>query len=375
MTVYSLLIDGDEIYAGTYPNGDVFKSTDGGDSWVNTADIPGATSVRAMVRLQDGDILVATSPHGLTHRNSIFRTPDGGLSWTEITALRHINPCKFLYETSTGSLFAGGWAYDSMIRIHRSHSNGASWDSLEVISQFEPDWTADAFYEASDGTLYVSGWIPGHGAGSGGGFVYRSGDDGTSWTACEKIVRDDGYHNCRTYAIAQDPLGTIYVGIQPTPDQVVYASSNNGRSWSSTGGLDGAYECLCLLMASDGRLYAGTTPNGDVFAYDAPVGVEEGEPLADGMPALYRNHPNPFRLTTTIEFVVPEGASGTTALQVFDVSGRLVRRLAEGTHGPGRHAIEWDGRDDAGTALPSGIYFCRMEVRGETRTRKLVLAR
>jgi hypothetical protein len=328
-----------------------------------------------MVRLQDGDILVATSPHGLTHRNSIFRTPDGGLSWTEITALRHINPCKFLYETSTGSLFAGGWAYDSMIRIHRSHSNGASWDSLEVISQFEPDWTADAFYEASDGTLYVSGWIPGHGAGSGGGFVYRSGDDGTSWTACEKIVRDDGYHNCRTYAIAQDPLGTIYVGIQPTPDQVVYASSNNGRSWSSTGGLDGAYECLCLLMASDGRLYAGTTPNGDVFAYDAPVGVEEGEPLADGMPALYRNHPNPFRLTTTIEFVVPEGASGTTALQVFDVSGRLVRRLAEGTHGPGRHAIEWDGRDDAGTALPSGIYFYRMEVRGETRTRKLVLAR
>jgi hypothetical protein len=374
MIVYSILFDGEEIYAGTYPNGDVFKSIDGGDSWINTADIPGATSVRAMERLANGDILVATSPHGLTHRNSIFRTPDGGLSWIEIGALRHINPCKFLYQTSGGSLFAGGWAYDSMIRIHRSEDNGASWDSLTIISEFEPDWSVDAFHEASDGTLYVSGWIPGKGPGTGGGFVYRSGD-GTSWTACEKIVRDDGYHNCRTYAIAEDPLGTIYVGIQPAPDFVVYATPDHGRSWCSTGGLDGTYECLCLLMASDGRLYAGTTPNGDVFAYTVPVGVDEDPPVVTRLPVLSRSRPNPFRRSTTVDFTVPGGGSVPTKLQIYDARGRRVRKLLDGVRRPGDYTAAWDGTDDAGRGVPSGIYFCRLDVNGVGRTRKMVLAR
>jgi photosystem II stability/assembly factor-like uncharacterized protein len=375
MVIYSIAIDGEIVYAGTYPNGDVFKSADGGASWVNTANIPGATSVRAMERLQNGDILVGTSPHGLTHRNSIFRMTAGGSTWAETAALRHINPCKFIRQTSSGSLFAGGWGYDSEIFIHRSYDNGATWDSLTVISEFEPDWTADGFYESTSGTLYVSGWIPGKGTGTGGGFVYKSSNDGTTWTACEKIVRADGFHNCRTYAITEDQHGTVYVGMQPARDFVVYASSDTGRSWYSTGGLDGAFECLSLLRASDGRIYAGTTPNGDVFAYTPPVGIEEGAGVPQTTSRLLQNRPNPFTARTTIEFTIPRGSSGPAVLQIYDASGKRVRKLLDMAHARGPHTVVWDGKDGAGRDMPSGIYFCRLGINGVSCTRKMVLAR
>jgi photosystem II stability/assembly factor-like uncharacterized protein len=311
----------------------------------------------------------------MTHRNSIFRTTDDGATWVETAALRHINPCKFLSQTASGSLFTGGWGYDSYIYIHRSYDNGATWDSLAIISEFEPDWTADGFYEASSGTLYVSGWIPAKGTGTGGGFVYKSSNDGASWTACEKIVRSDGYHNCRTYAITEDLLGTIYVGMQPAPDFVVYASSDTGRSWYSTGGLDGAFECLCLLRASDGRIYAGTTPNGDVFAYSPPVGVEEGGEVSPGTTRLLQNRPNPFNARTTIEFMVSGGNPAAAVLHVYDAGGKLVRKLADESRARGRYATIWDGKDGNGRDMPSGIYFCRLEANGVSQTRKMVLAK
>ncbi|MBN1352651.1 hypothetical protein JXJ21_24905 [candidate division KSB1 bacterium] len=55
MTVYSLVVAGDTLHAGTYPNSDIFKSIDSGDSWINTADLPDVTSARSLVRLRDGD--------------------------------------------------------------------------------------------------------------------------------------------------------------------------------------------------------------------------------------------------------------------------------------------------------------------------------
>jgi photosystem II stability/assembly factor-like uncharacterized protein len=375
MIVYSLLVDEESIYAGTYPNGDVFKSTNGGASWVNTTDLPGVTAVRGMVKLENGDILVGTSPHDLLHLNQIFRTTDGGATWTETAALRHINPCKFLFQSSAGTVFAGGWGYDSEIIIHRSLDNGVTWDSLTVIPQFEVDWTADGFYETRDSTLYIVGWIPGKGLGTDGGFVYKSTDDGGTWTACEKVIRGDRVHNCRTYAIVEDLSGTIYIGMQPAPDSVVYASSDGGASWFSTGGLDGAFECLCLLRASDGIIYAGTTPNGDVFAYMPVTRVDEESRDISRSNPLRQNYPNPFNPQTTITFTIPEGPPVQSTLLIYNVHGREVRRMIDGACEPGDHTVTWDGRDDAGEFVPSGVYFYTLKTGKTVQTRKMIVAK
>src|SRR4029079_17205415 len=75
---------------------------------------------------------------------------------------------------------------------------------------------------------------------------------------------------------------------------------------------------------------------------------------------LAQNHPNPFNPTTTFEYGVAAssaGGSSSVRREIFDAQGRLVRRLVNGTQPPGRYRAIWDGRDDRGTAVGSGIYF------------------
>lgn len=87
---------------------------------------------------------------------------------------------------------------------------------------------------------------------------------------------------------------------------------------------------------------------------------------------LAQNVPNPFNPSTIIEFSLRERAQ--VALRIYDVRGRLVRTLVDGVRNAGAsHRIEWDGRNDAGTRVASGVYFCRLATRDFTATRKMVL--
>ena len=73
---------------------------------------------------------------------------------------------------------------------------------------------------------------------------------------------------------------------------------------------------------------------------------------------LEQNGPNPFRDATTIRFRIPEATR--VRCEVLDVSGRLVNVLAEGDHAAGVHAVGWDRRDAAGSAVRPGVYFYRL---------------
>lgn len=72
-----------------------------------------------------------------------------------------------------------------------------------------------------------------------------------------------------------------------------------------------------------------------------------------------QNYPNPFRQQTQIDFQLDKG--GELRIWVFDQSGRLVRRLFEGNQGPGAHQLIWEGQDDEGRELSSGMYLLRFQ--------------
>jgi hypothetical protein len=89
--------------------------------------------------------------------------------------------------------------------------------------------------------------------------------------------------------------------------------------------------------------------------------------------ALGQNYPNPFNPVTKIEYWVAEGAKAGVSLVVYDVRGARVRTLVSGPKSAGRYVAEWDGHDDAGTPVSSGVYFYRMVSGIFTSTRKMLL--
>ncbi|MBA4378767.1 MAG: hypothetical protein C0395_09000 [Gemmatimonas sp.] len=112
---------------------------------------------------------------------------------------------------------------------------------------------------------------------------------------------------------------------------------------------------------------------------DAALAVDltGSTPVADaGLPralSLAQNSPNPFNPQTTIVFALDRAAG--VRLGVYDLQGRLVRTLAERVYAPGEHSVVWDGRDESGAEMPSGLYLYRLEDGRRTQTRKMVLVR
>jgi len=111
-----------------------------------------------------------------------------------------------------------------------------------------------------------------------------------------------------------------------------------------------------------------------VRAYQAytrgPAAVEGGTGLPLRL-ALRVGEPNPFSASTMIHYALP--APARVELSIYEASGRLLRTLVHGTQGAGDHAIRWDGTDQSGRSLPSGIYFCRLRTRTGVETRTMVL--
>jgi hypothetical protein len=86
---------------------------------------------------------------------------------------------------------------------------------------------------------------------------------------------------------------------------------------------------------------------------------------------LFQNHPNPFNPTTSIEYDV--ASAGHVTVEIYDVSGRLVRRLVDGYKHAGRYTAVWDGRDTRGAPAHTGIYLYRMSATGYTSPAKKML--
>jgi hypothetical protein len=145
-----------------------------------------------------------------------------------------------------------------------------------------------------------------------------------------------------------------------------------------------------------------TSPGVDagVFAYrsvTAPTTDQEGTPRPQGPQsdvgalehasatavgdaprarvALEQNAPNPFGASTRIVVRAAAGAEARVALDVFDARGRRVRSLLQNRFVSGSLDVVWDGRDDHGRSVPSGVYFCRLTTPEGVMTRRMTLVR
>lgn len=112
------------------------------------------------------------------------------------------------------------------------------------------------------------------------------------------------------------------------------------------------------------------------YGFSCSVGLPAVSAVGPGECAarlLDQNSPNPFNPLTTLRFTAP--AAGRIRLAIYDVRGKLVRRLVDADLSCGRHETVWNGRDETGRAVGSGCYFARLAAFGKTETVRMELVR
>ncbi|MCK4353196.1 PQQ-binding-like beta-propeller repeat protein [candidate division WOR-3 bacterium] len=169
--------------------------------------------------------------------------------------------------------------------------------------------------------------------------------------------------------------------------------TSNGLVW--IGKTDTSESRLCVLDAETGEEiytyyqpgatgYAWPIVYGDMmfvgfgntlYALQGTQGVEEE---TDQRPEtkdirLFQNKPNPFSQKTVISYELP--IAGKASLQIYDVTGRLVKTIFEGEKQPGVYNFIWRGKDEQGKVVRSGVYFYHLKTRKVCKTKKVVFVR
>ena len=86
---------------------------------------------------------------------------------------------------------------------------------------------------------------------------------------------------------------------------------------------------------------------------------------------LRQNYPNPFNPTTVIEYALPKAS--LVKIQIYNILGQKVRNLVDELQEPGYKTIYWDGKDDRGNEVSSGVYFYRIEAKDFVKCKKMTL--
>ncbi len=190
-----------------------------------------------------------------------------------------------------------------------------------------------------------------------------------------------GDPSLRVRTAAPESLSVTHAGsVNPDAHEFIVYTSTGAMAALSDGG-----ECIGSAVAGGGGeaiITFADTLSGDsvtltVTRFNSVPHIEQ-VPTGSGSSSgdtselsLSQNYPNPARRGTAIAFAL--GVGGNVSLKVYDVAGRLVTTLADGYHAADEYSVAWEGKDDAGNELATGVYFYRLETPEGERLRKMLL--
>jgi hypothetical protein len=185
----------------------------------------------------------------------------------------------------------------------------------------------------------------------------------------------------------------IYQGHASTSDPTFWHNPSQISEYLAAYSQDGRMVCQGVYSGyNPGVLYGGKPffiGNYEDLYFDNFSWVDVDESVAyeeqpEGF-SLSTNYPNPFNPTTTLHFTVhgPQSVHGESAVHspipttliIYNVLGHKVRTLVDEPKGAGSYTVIWDGKDDQGNDVASGIYLCKLEVGDQSQTKKMVLMR
>lgn len=308
---------------------------------------------------------------------SLQRSDDGGITWQLVLpdTVPYLNPRERLNQRIFSVTVDGEviWA-GSQDGLNRSVDGGESWTTLRCTGDADgptANKIAALAFRDSSGVrqLWAAAWTTFTSKEVSGLAV--TGDTGRTW---------------RTALTGQRVWNLFFNAgdIFAAADSGLWFSGDGGNNFVnlSVGKLPPATPVYSVAMTGDGRLWVGTGAGlyhvlysgayWEAVDYIRLSAADNPAPRPDLL-RLGPCRPNPFNPETTIDFTLPK--TGRVEATIYDILGRRQRTLADATMTAGEHQIVWDGRDDHGRTLHSGVYFCRFTDGLSTATQRLILLR
>lgn len=378
----------------------VYVSRDDGETWSQTATVTPSggtphtflisaadTNVWLLARTGTPDHVTRTTDHGATwnivhsqnfsnygepleqdpnNPSTFYFAPDGGgyykstnngASFSQISAYSFRSPCDIMidYADPNVQFIADGVTSSSdPAIIFRSSNGGVNWSTAHVnTSSSEIPALANTIFDPN--LMRATNWS--------GSNIYKSTNNGLNWALDYQGTGSGwGANFCN-----EDPnvyMSGTWSGSNST------LTLDGGATRITINGLNGSGGFMLLNEKGTILAQAGSSLYKFRVSYDVVTAVQEIT-LNSGIPAdfnLSQNYPNPFNPSTKIRYDLPE--KGSVKLAVFDQLGRQVSELINGVKNAGSYEVEFNGSN-----LASGIYFYKLEVAGQTFTKKMILVK
>lgn len=327
--------------SGNFGGHVLFKTTNGGATWIGGSNYDSLTIftvyfINSLTGFQAGNKYIIKAyvvP-------SLLRTTDGGLSWNRQF---FTNPPQgsltsvFFSDTLNGYMQGSGYFY-------KTTNSGIGW------TQINSTGISNSIYFINN----LTGWA------SGNSFVYKTTNGGNNWSS---------------FSVS----GTLY-SVWFTNDQLgwvcgssgaIYGTNNGGPNWTlqSSGTTTNLYSLSFInsqtgwAVGSFGRILK--TTNG---------GITSIQTISNEIPKGYKleqSYPNPFNPVTKIKFDIPstlKGEMSNIKLIIYDVAGREVEILVNEQLNPGIYEVEWNGAN-----YSTGVYYYKLSAGEYTETKRAVL--
>jgi photosystem II stability/assembly factor-like uncharacterized protein len=320
--VTSLAVSGANLFAGTDGSG-IYRSIDNGSNW--TAVNNGLMCLHVLRLMVSGANIFAATTND-NDRPYLYLSTNSGTNWIGAN-----NGLDDIYVTALAvsgtNLFAGTFPGTYGSGVYLSTNTGSSWTTVNNELTNNPVTAL-----ATSGTTVFAGTYGG---------VYRSSNNGTSWTAVNNGLTDN---NIRAFAVNGI---NIFVG---TYSGGVFLSNNNGATWTAVNDGLPRYSLLSIVILGT-NLYAGTEngiwkrPLNEMITVEKPVIGQNTRTVS------LRNYPNPFKSSTAIKYLIPEGQKGR--LYIYSCTGAII--MSKGVHGCG--TIRWEI-----TGKSAGIYLAKLQI-------------
>jgi len=313
------------LYVGTDLG--VFSTTDGGSSWVRDGlTLPNVVVSDLRIRASDNKLVA------FTHGRGTWVSTIGGGGGAQITELTYDNGIPVSGYT---------WANNGQGSANRMTAPGSNLKLVEI-----------SFYitsvSAGTGTFKPivrtsAGGAPGTDLVNYNPVTASAVPGWNAWnTSAQNIMVSNDFF-----------IGMIFDGVNKP--NFGYNTTNNGRAWDYNGSSWSAWAETYLMRAK-------------VQSTTAIIEFDNTVPTAF---ELFQNYPNPFNPTTNIRFSLPE--AGDVVMIVYDISGKKIAEIANGYHQAGRYTYEWNGKNDFGSGVASGVYLCTIKAGGKMQTVKMIL--